>query len=115
MTRDRRCAEQCSRCRGLRDWKPSPCNEIRAHPRQLLVQIRISKRYNDRFSPALNERLYKTCERLWRARADRVPALSDVRADDRHIRGVRCRDQPRVVESGIFGGDELGAQFWQTA
>src|SRR6267143_310180 len=112
MTRDRRRAEQCSRCRALGNRKSSPCNEIRAHPRQLLEQIWISKRYNDRLSAALNERLHKICERLGRARANRIPALSNVRADDRLIRGIRCRDQSRVVESGVFGGDELRAQFW---
>src|SRR6266550_2111352 len=111
MPRDGTRSEHRSRCRELRHRISSPGNEISAHPRQLLEQIWISKRDNDWFSATIDQCVHEVRECLGRAGGSRVPALTDVRADDRYISRIGSGDQSWKVECGVFGGDELSAQF----
>lgn len=113
MSRDCAGSEQRMRRRDLGHWKSSPRNEISTGPRQLLQQIWIAKCDHDWLSAALRERADKFRERFRRARTGRIPALTDVRANNRYICRIGGGYQPRVVEGRILGRNELSAQFRQ--
>ena len=69
----------------LRRRESTPGNYICADPWNLLQQVWISEGYDDWTLAPGNKPLHELCKRLWCARRNRIPVLSNVRAYNRHI------------------------------
>ena len=97
-------------CRQLGNRSPSPGDHILRHRGNLLEEIRVPEGHHDHVVMAASDVRHPVRERLWRVGGQRVPALPDIRRDDRQVGRIGERGEPRIVGRRIVRVDELGME-----